>query len=223
MHAAINLRNSQWMEKVMLLIIEKLIIMQVKWQLQRFIWTWRWSQQGQLIEVALVKVERYQVPEFKLTHCKGNPQFNFHKYMMRALEADFKVVGIHMELISISCILFFKLCILASIFLQLVSMEIRGNFLVAERGWMACILLYSICSLHCKKHPDFSSRVIFLFDESLTVLHHRETASACSRYELQYKFDSCVMGKCLFIIPRLVIGVECLFLGTLTSMELVHL
>ncbi|CAN1170146.1 MLO-like protein 1 [Linum perenne] len=157
------------------------------------------------------------------THCKGNPQFNFHKYMMRALEADFKVVGIHMELISISCILFFKLCILASIFLQLVSMEIRGNFLVAERGWMACILLYSICSLHCKKHPDFSSRVIFLFDESLTVLHHRETASACSRYELQYKFDSCVMGKCLFIIPRLVIGVECLFLGTLTSMELVHL
>ncbi|CAN1215442.1 MLO-like protein 1 [Linum perenne] len=190
-------RLSQRMEKVMLLIIEKLIIMQVKWQLQRFIWTWRWSQQ---------------------THCKGNPQFNFHKYMMRALEADFKVVGIHMELISISCILFFKLCILASIFLQLVSMEIRGNFLVAERGWMACILLYSICSLHCKKHPDFSSRVIFLFDESLTVLHHRETASACSRYELpsyiltvtklqlQYKFDSCVMGKCLFIIPRLVIG-----------------
>ncbi|CAN1825007.1 MLO-like protein 1 [Linum perenne] len=82
------------------------------------------------------------------THCKGNPQFNFHKYMMRVLEADFKVVGIHMELISISCILFFKLCILASIFLQLVSMEIRGNFLVAERGWMACILLYSICSLH---------------------------------------------------------------------------
>ncbi|KAJ0091853.1 hypothetical protein Patl1_27148 [Pistacia atlantica] len=28
-------------------------------------------------------------------HCKGNPKFNFHKYMMRALEADFKkVVGI---------------------------------------------------------------------------------------------------------------------------------
>ncbi|CAN1272431.1 hypothetical protein LINPERPRIM_LOCUS14554 [Linum perenne] len=53
-----------------------------------------------------------------------------------------------MELVSISCILFFKLCLLASIFVQLVSMDIRDNFLVAERGWMACILLDSICSLH---------------------------------------------------------------------------
>ncbi|CAN6479226.1 unnamed protein product [Victoria cruziana] len=32
---------------------------------------------------------------FIMTHCRGNPKFNFHKYMMRALEADFKkVVGI---------------------------------------------------------------------------------------------------------------------------------
>ncbi|CAN1153215.1 hypothetical protein LINPERHAP2_LOCUS19266 [Linum perenne] len=89
-----------------------------------------------------------------------------------------------MELVSISCILFFKLCLLASIFVQLVSMDIRDNFLVAERGWMACILLDSICSLHCKKHPNFSSRVIFLFVESLTVLYPRETASASSRYEV---------------------------------------
>lgn len=29
------------------------------------------------------------------THCRGNPKFDFHKYMIRALEADFKtVVGI---------------------------------------------------------------------------------------------------------------------------------
>ena len=29
------------------------------------------------------------------THCRGNPKFNFHKYMIRALEDDFKtVVGI---------------------------------------------------------------------------------------------------------------------------------
>ncbi|KAL4631743.1 hypothetical protein ACB092_04G001000 [Castanea dentata] len=32
---------------------------------------------------------------FIMTHCRGNPQFNFHKYMIRTLEADFrKVVGI---------------------------------------------------------------------------------------------------------------------------------
>ncbi|KAK2632346.1 hypothetical protein EUGRSUZ_L01672 [Eucalyptus grandis] len=32
---------------------------------------------------------------FIMAHCRGNPKFNFHKYMIRALEADFKkVVGI---------------------------------------------------------------------------------------------------------------------------------
>uniref|UniRef100_A0A0V0IEM7 Putative ovule protein n=1 Tax=Solanum chacoense TaxID=4108 RepID=A0A0V0IEM7_SOLCH len=32
---------------------------------------------------------------FIMTHCKQNPKFNFHKYMIRALEDDFKtVVGI---------------------------------------------------------------------------------------------------------------------------------
>ncbi|WVZ17227.1 hypothetical protein V8G54_010209 [Vigna mungo] len=32
---------------------------------------------------------------FIMTHCRGNPKFNFHKYMIRALEDDFKkVVGI---------------------------------------------------------------------------------------------------------------------------------
>ncbi|KAM3270235.1 hypothetical protein P3S67_029592 [Capsicum chacoense] len=32
---------------------------------------------------------------FIMIHCKGNPKFNFHKYMIRVLEADFKkVVGI---------------------------------------------------------------------------------------------------------------------------------
>jgi len=29
------------------------------------------------------------------THCPGNPKFDFHRYMVRVLEADFKkVVGI---------------------------------------------------------------------------------------------------------------------------------
>ncbi|XP_050887416.1 MLO-like protein 1 [Lathyrus oleraceus] len=27
-----------------------------------------------------------------MTHCKTNPKFDFHKYMIRALEDDFKIV-----------------------------------------------------------------------------------------------------------------------------------
>ncbi|KAK2966590.1 hypothetical protein RJ640_025275 [Escallonia rubra] len=65
---------------------------------------------------------------FIMTHCRANPKFNFHKYMMRALEDDFKkVVGIR----------------------QLVFVDICGHFLAAERPWVAYILLDSIHSIHC--------------------------------------------------------------------------
>ncbi|KAJ0079692.1 hypothetical protein Patl1_23600 [Pistacia atlantica] len=48
---------------------------------------------------------------FIMTHCRGNPKFNFHKYMIRALEDDFKrVVGIR----------------------QLVSLDICGHILAFE-------------------------------------------------------------------------------------------
>ncbi|KAJ6360297.1 hypothetical protein OIU77_004324 [Salix suchowensis] len=53
---------------------------------------------------------------FIMTHTKGNPKFNFHKYMVRALEDDFKtVVGIR----------------------QLVSLDFRGHLLIAEYQWYA--------------------------------------------------------------------------------------
>ncbi|KAK1591199.1 hypothetical protein Q3G72_003763 [Acer saccharum] len=42
---------------------------------------------------------------FIMTHCRGNPKFNFHKYMMRTLEADFKkVVGISWYLWLFVCL-----------------------------------------------------------------------------------------------------------------------
>ncbi|XP_028104108.1 MLO-like protein 1 [Camellia sinensis] len=42
---------------------------------------------------------------FIMTHCRGNPKFNFHKYMIRALEDDFKkVVGIRQVITGITCL-----------------------------------------------------------------------------------------------------------------------
>ncbi|CAN1215440.1 hypothetical protein LINPERPRIM_LOCUS228 [Linum perenne] len=82
---------------------------------------------------------------------------------------------------------------------------------------------------HCKGNPQFNFHNWYLWKFVVIFLllnvagWHAYFCIAFVPFILQYKFDSCVMGKCLFIIPRLVIGVECLFLGTLTSMELVHL
>ncbi|MBA0590790.1 hypothetical protein Gorai_019482 [Gossypium raimondii] len=57
---------------------------------------------------------------FIMTHCRGNPKFNFHKYMIRALEDDFKeVVGIR----------------------PLVSLGIRHRLLVAKCSWYGIHLL----------------------------------------------------------------------------------
>lgn len=37
-------------------------------------------------------------------HCRGNPKFNFHRYMIRALEDDFKqVFGIRQVIHEIVC------------------------------------------------------------------------------------------------------------------------
>ncbi|CAN1215441.1 MLO-like protein 1 [Linum perenne] len=166
-------RLSQRMEKVMLLIIEKLIIMQVKWQLQRFIWTWRWSQQ---------------------THCKGNPQFNFHNWYLWKFVVIFlllNVAGWH----AYFCIAFVPFIFSITVKQLLLAVGTRLEHIITQ-----------------------------LDNELLrTCLHLPSYILTVTKLQLQYKFDSCVMGKCLFIIPRLVIGVECLFLGTLTSMELVHL
>ncbi|KAM7521942.1 hypothetical protein LguiA_011844 [Lonicera macranthoides] len=64
---------------------------------------------------------------FIMTHCRGNPKFNFHKYMIRALEDDFrKVVGIR----------------------QLVFVGIRGPLLVDKYKWLAHVFLDSVLSFH---------------------------------------------------------------------------
>uniref|UniRef100_A0A803L853 MLO-like protein n=1 Tax=Chenopodium quinoa TaxID=63459 RepID=A0A803L853_CHEQI len=66
---------------------------------------------------------------FIMTHCRGNRKFNFHKYMIRALEDDFKrVVGIRQVLVSLG---------------------ICDHLLVAECQRLAYIFLDSIYSVHC--------------------------------------------------------------------------
>ncbi|KAJ0611500.1 hypothetical protein HanHA300_Chr01g0016501 [Helianthus annuus] len=46
---------------------------------------------------------------FITTHCKANPKFNFHKYMIRALEDDFKkVVGIRQVISNVLLFFYFR-------------------------------------------------------------------------------------------------------------------
>ncbi|KAK3030887.1 hypothetical protein RJ639_037237 [Escallonia herrerae] len=50
-------------------------------------------------------MERHLIRKSLSAHCKGNQKFNFHNYMMRALEADSKrIVGIRLACIFLPSI-----------------------------------------------------------------------------------------------------------------------
>ncbi|KAK3039848.1 hypothetical protein RJ639_028241 [Escallonia herrerae] len=173
---------------------------------------------------------------FITTHCRGNPKFNFHKYMIRALEDDFKkVVGIR----------------------QLVFVDICGHFLAAECQWVAYVLLDSFHSIHfrgaakgsvysllllavgsklehiisqlahevAEKHIAIEGELVvkpsddhFWFHRPRIVLFLIHFILFQNAFEIafffwilvQYGFDSCIMGQVRFIVPRLIIGIKIL-------------
>ncbi|KAJ0969381.1 hypothetical protein J5N97_022258 [Dioscorea zingiberensis] len=157
---------------------------------------------------------------FIMTHCRGNPQFDFHKYMMRALEADFKkVVGIS-----------WYLWVFVVIFLLL---NINGWHTYFWIAFIPLILLLAVGSklehvitqlAHevAEKHSAIEGELVvnpsdehFWFHRPRIVLYLLHFVLFQNAFEIAfffwilttYGFDSCIMGQVGFIIPRLVIGV----------------
>ncbi|KAH9726491.1 MLO-like protein 1 [Citrus sinensis] len=111
---------------------------------------------------------------FIMTHCRGNPKFNFHKYLMRTLEADFKkVVGIS-----------WYLWLFVVIFL-----------LINIDGWHTYFWIAFF--------PFISFKIMII-----------------NLFQVQYGFDSCIMGRVRFIIPRLVIGCFIQFICSYSTLPL---
>ncbi|KAL7197610.1 hypothetical protein ACSBR2_020199 [Camellia fascicularis] len=159
---------------------------------------------------------------FVMTHCRGNPKFNFHKYMIRALEDDFKkVVGIRQAIAGISCAnctasyLFFCVrWIFVVVFLLL-------NLLLAV-GTKLEHVITQLAHEVAEKHIAVEGELVvqpsdnhFWFHRPPIVLFLMHFILFQNAFEitfffwiwLQYGFDSCRMGHVRFIIPRLVIGV----------------
>ncbi|GLJ08883.1 hypothetical protein SUGI_0097560 [Cryptomeria japonica] len=154
------------------------------------------------------------------THCKTNPKFDFHKYMMRTLEADFKKV------VGISGYLWFFVVI----FLLLNVSGWHSYF------WLAFIPLILLLAVGAKlqhvimqlaqevaeKHTAVEGAILvrpsddhFWFRRPKLVLHLIHFILFQNAFEIAfffwiwttYKFDSCIMGRVVYIVPRLVIGV----------------
>ncbi|XP_024975262.1 MLO-like protein 1 isoform X2 [Cynara cardunculus var. scolymus] len=155
-----------------------------------------------------------------LTHCKGNPKFNFHKYMIRALEDDFrKVVGISWYL-WLFVVLFLLLNIngwhtyfwIAFIpFFLLLAVGAKLEHIIIQ-------LAHEVAEKHIAIEGDLvvqPSDDHFWFHRPRIVLFFIHFILFQNAFEIafffwiwvQYGFDSCIMGQVRYIIPRLIIGV----------------
>ncbi|XP_028751257.1 MLO-like protein 1 [Neltuma alba] len=170
---------------------------------------------------------------FIMTHCKSNPKFNFHKYMIRALEDDFKqVVGISWYLwifvvlfllLNISgwhtyfWIAFIPFILLLAVGTKLEHVIIQLAHEVAEKH--AAIegeLVVQPSDAHFWFHrPHF---ILFLIH---FILFQNSFEIAFFFWILvTYGFDSCIMGQVRYIVPRLVIGVFILVLCSYSTLPL---
>ncbi|XP_076886091.1 MLO-like protein 1 [Bidens hawaiensis] len=157
---------------------------------------------------------------FITTHCKGNPKFNFHKYMIRALEDDFKkVVGISWYL-WVFVVVFLLLNVngwhtyfwIAFIpFVLLLAVGTKLEHIIIQ-------LAHEVAEKHIAIEGDLvvqPSDDHFWFHRPKIVLFFIHFILFQNAFEIafffwiwvQYGFDSCIMGQVRYIIPRLIIGV----------------
>ncbi|KAK4345292.1 hypothetical protein RND71_035468 [Anisodus tanguticus] len=157
---------------------------------------------------------------FIMTHCKGNPKFNFHEYMIRVLEADFKkVVGISWYL-WLFVVLFLLLNIHGWHAYFWIAFTPFGLLLAVGTKLEHVItqLAGEVAAKHIAVEGDLvvkPSDDHFWFHRPRLVLFLIHIILFQNSFEIafffwiwaQYHFNSCIMGQVVYIIPRLVIGV----------------
>ncbi|XP_044358914.1 MLO-like protein 1 isoform X2 [Triticum aestivum] len=156
---------------------------------------------------------------FIMTHCRGNPKFGFHRYMVRALEADFKkVVGIRWYLwifVVIFMLLnvngwhtYFWISFLPLILLLAVGTKLEH--VIAQ-------LAHDVAEKHSAIEGDLvvnPSDEHFWCGKPRVILYLIHFILFQNAFEIAlffwilttYGFNSCIMDHVPFIVPRLVIG-----------------
>ncbi|KAD0221976.1 hypothetical protein R6Q59_026826 [Mikania micrantha] len=157
---------------------------------------------------------------FITTHCRSNPKFNFHKYMIRALEDDFKkVVGISWYL-WVFVVMFLLLNINGlHVYFWIAFLPL---FLLLAVGTKLEHIIIQLAQDVAEKHEAIEGELVvqpsddhFWFQRPKIVLFFIHFILFQNAFEIafffwiwvQYGFDSCIMGQVAYIIPRLIIGV----------------
>ncbi|WOL00899.1 MLO-like protein 1 [Canna indica] len=170
---------------------------------------------------------------FIMTHCRGNPQFDFYQYMRRVVESDFRqVVGIS-----------WYLWIFVMIYLLL---NIQDWHLYFWISFVPLILLLAIgtklehvisqlAKEVAKRHSAIEGDLVvnpsdnlFWFNNPRTVLYLIQFILFQNAYEIAilfwifitYGFHSCIMDKLGFILTRLIISMTIQILCSYSTLPL---
>lgn len=157
---------------------------------------------------------------FIMTHCRGNLKFNFHKYMIRALEDDFKkVVGISWYLwifVVIFLLLnvngwhtYFWIAFLPFVLLLAVGAKLEHviSQLANEVAEKHVAIEGDLVVTPSDEHFWFHRPRFILFLIHFILFQNSFEIAFFFWIWVQYGFDSCIMGQVRYIIPRLIIGV----------------
>uniref|UniRef100_A0A0E0CM41 MLO-like protein n=1 Tax=Oryza meridionalis TaxID=40149 RepID=A0A0E0CM41_9ORYZ len=157
---------------------------------------------------------------FIMKHCRGNPKFNFYKYMIRALEDDFKkVVGISWYLWAMLIIFlllnvqgwYVYIWISAVPFVMLLVVGTKLEHIITE-------LAHQVAEKHTAVEGELvvsPSDELFWFHRPKIVLLLIHIVLFQNAFEIAfffwllvtYGFKSCIMGNTGYVIARIVISV----------------
>ncbi|XWS24839.1 hypothetical protein CRYUN_Cryun27aG0019500 [Craigia yunnanensis] len=170
---------------------------------------------------------------FIMTHCRGNPKFNFHNYMMRALEADFKkVVGISWYLWAFVVIFlllnfggwhtYFWIAFIPFILLLAVGTKLEHIItqLAQEVAERHIVVEGELVVQPSDNHFWFNRPRLILRLIHIILFQNSFEMAFFAWIWVQYGFNSCMMGQVRFIIPRLVIGVFVQFVCSYSTLPL---
>ncbi|KAI3526407.1 hypothetical protein L1887_05659 [Cichorium endivia] len=158
---------------------------------------------------------------FITMHCSENPRYNFHKYMIRALEHDFKeVLGISWYLWVFVVILlllningwqtffwiaFVPLLLLLAVGTKLEHIIIQLAHEVAEKH--TALRPHELVIKPSNDHFWFGKPKYLLFFMHFILFQNALEIAFFFWIWVQFGFDSCIMGELGYSIPRLIIGV----------------
>ncbi|KAL0402762.1 UNVERIFIED_CONTAM: MLO-like protein 1 [Sesamum radiatum] len=159
-----------------------------------------------ILELGVSEIVTFQ------NHYRDNPKFNFYKYMVRALETDFKkVVGIRLACIFLDCFRPFDMGTKLEHIITQLAEEVAQRH-VAVPG--------ELVVKPSDHHFWFSKPRLVLVLIHIILFQNSFEIAIFFWMLVMFQFDSCIMGHTRYIIPRLVIGALVQFLCSYSTLPL---